>query len=204
MALNLIQHPGTTQVSSGAPVHIGSYIGPVQVLNANSTVADSDHASPWTFLTVNASTVDSTYILTVPNNATYLTLFHQYVGTLTGRPVVRLYGEIPLRSKQNDHPSVMHASYSNPFTTNYDDGASVLKYEQGGFDWIPLAALSDSSPWDITLGDTTLTTAMTCVSGDFRSTWKTVNLLGVRRVLATIKTAATGITRGVIAGCFGA
>jgi hypothetical protein len=155
-------------------------------------------------LTDNANTSDSTYVLTVPNNATYLTLFHQYVGTMTTRPVVRLYGEIPLRSKQNDHPSFFHASYSNPFTTSYTATASILKYEQGGFDWIPLGALSDPSPWDITLGDASLSAQMQCVSGDYRSTWKTVNLLGVRRVMATIKTAAAGITRGVIAGCFGA
>ena len=139
----------------------------------------------------------------MPNNATYLTLFHQYVGTLTGRPVVRLFGEIPLRDKQNAHPSNIHASYASPFTLDYSSNVGILKYEQNGFDWIPLAALSSTTPWDITLGDASLTQDMECAGSDRRSTWTTVNLLGVRRVMATIKTAATGITRGLIAGCFG-
>lgn len=204
MAIKLIQHPGTTQVSSGAPVHIGSHIGPVQVLISSTTVADTDYYSPWANLTGTGLLADSTYILTVPNNATYLTLFHQYVGTLTSRPVVRLYGEIPIRDKQNAHPSDIHASYSNPFTSSYSTNASILKYDQQGFDWIPLAALSSASPWDITLGDSVVTQDMVLGSGDKRSMWTTVNLLGVRRVMATLKTAAGGITRGLVAGCFGA
>lgn len=204
MAIKLVSHPGTTQVSSGAPVHIGSYIGPVQVLNSNSLVVDPDYYIPWSYLQGTAITADATYILTVPNNATYLTLFHQYVGTLTGRPVVRLFGEIPLKDKQTNHPSDIHSTYVNPFTLSYSTNASILKYDQGGYDWIPLAALSTASPWDITLGDASLAQDMQCAGADRRSTWSTVNLLGVRRVMATIKTAATGITRGLIAGCFGA
>ena len=158
-------------------------------LHLNTRVADAKPKDPWS-----QSTQANNCLVSVPNGATYLDIYHIWASnataggtTMNTRPKIRVFGEVPI-VKGNDY--VADPVY------NMGANAKSRPFDTGLSNWIPLPNQANLSQYLMDVGDTTdheplafpSGAAGAVANGQSMSVPVTVLLKGVRRVVVTLDT----------------
>ena len=173
------------------------------------SVVDSKPKDPWF-----QSTQAKNCLVSVPNGATYLDIYHIWASNATGptsmttRPKIRVFGEVPI-VKGNDY-------VADPI---YNMGANAKSrpFDTGLSNWIPLPNQANLSEYLMDVGNTSdheplafpSGAAGAAANGQSMSVPVTVLLKGVRRVVVTLSSVCVPQTSGnlsgvpVLAGAFG-
>lgn len=200
--------PGTMKAATLSPRTceslgelIGSATSTTLVLNAdsktktgtnNTAVADSQY-NPHGVLAGTVLNHANVLIATIPPGSSILDLCHEYTGSAPGvSPIVRCYVEVPERGTNIDANNA-NKVWPNDFNVGFfNPGADA-----NTSDWKPAFSAKTGNH------AITLTGTAQANGTSIRSEVQSINVLGGKRVMVVIDTAATTSTLGCIIGWFG-
>lgn len=201
-----------TNINPSTATPISAATTPTVVFNTDTLTVAADPTSPHKVIANGDANGDNVHIQTCPTGAAAVDLSHWFTeGTVTTRPVIRVFGEIPVPSMGGSSgtgasvpgsPTVIPVDH--PFKINPLAFQNPLSFSGG--DWIPLSdadgeylitvgSATDVEPWKDSLGGASATFSS-------RSTSVTVFTRGCNRIMVLIATATAGPTSGLIAGNF--
>jgi hypothetical protein len=183
------------------------------VFNTDTLTVADDPTSPHKVISNGDTNGSRVHIQTCPTGASAVDLSHWFTeGTVTTRPVIRVFGEIPVPSMGGS--SGTGASVPGSATvipTDHPQKIDSQHYENphsfSGGDWIPLSdadgeylitvgSATDVEPWKDSQG------GAAGGLGASHSTSVTVFTRGCNRIMVLVATATAGPTGGLIAGNF--